>query len=215
MSHPLAPSMTALSLLLSLAAAAAPSPSNRELAHEAAVRASQPLDVVTLVYLPPLDARCRPDAASLPGPAVTGRVAIRFEGEARGGRRCVLSVFAQLRVQRRAARVLAPLAEGAALGDAVAWGLEDLRAGHDPLAALPEGATAARALPAGTVLERGHVRQGPAPGTPVTVVLVSGPVTVERAGRSVPCGADAACAVVDGGRRVRGAFRDGRLWVTP
>jgi hypothetical protein len=94
-------------------------------------------------------------------------------------------------------------------------GEAEVRAGHAPLATAPEGAVAARAIPAGAPIEEAMLRRGPAPGAPVAVVLRSGLIAVETTGRAVPCPRGRACALLPSGRRVEGRLDAGRILVEP
>jgi flagella basal body P-ring formation protein FlgA len=84
------------------------------------------------------------------------------------------------------------------------------RAGFLP----PEGATASRDLPAGTVLGPEHVAGSRlAAGETVKVIVLNGGLVVETQGRALNCGAGKICAVLSSGRHVEGRLQDGRLMV--
>jgi flagella basal body P-ring formation protein FlgA len=84
------------------------------------------------------------------------------------------------------------------------------RAGFLP----PDGATAARDLPAGTVLRPEHVAgAGLSSGETVKVLVLNGGLVVETQGRVLGCGAGKTCAVLSSGRHVEGRMQDGHLVV--
>ncbi len=66
------------------------------------------------------------------------------------------------------------LADGASLEGAVRLEEREVTPGRAWLAHLPEGATAARALPVNTALDEALLRLGPRPGEPVAIVMRAG-----------------------------------------
>jgi len=88
-----------------------------------------------------------------------------------------------------------------------------VRAGHEPLSALPAGALASRTIAAGAQLESSLLQVGPRPGEVVTVRLQAGALAVEQAGRALPCPRGRACALLPTGRRVEGRLEGGRILV--
>ncbi len=204
--------MSALSSIIAAVLASAASP--QALALQALERAAESGDRVLVEAVSQPQPGCTVDRADVQPLRAGGRVAVRFEGIDAYGRSCSRAVFAQVRLLRTSARLVRPVATGASItNEDLTWEEVDVRAGRPPLRSLPSGATAARALPAGTVLEAGHLRLGPAPGTKVSVVFSSGTLTVEREGRVVGCGAEETCAVMENGKRVSGDVHDGKLWV--
>jgi hypothetical protein len=125
----------------------------------------------------------------------------------------VTRAWAVLRVVAPALVTARAVEEGAPLAGATVPGEREVAPGRSYLPALPEGAVARRALPAGAALEGPEVRAGPRPGQPVAVLVRAGAVVVEQAGRAVPCRRDRACALLPTGRRVEGAWHDGRIEV--
>jgi flagella basal body P-ring formation protein FlgA len=164
---------------------------------------------------PSLPRGCEARAASAPAPvAASGRGALRLTGARADGAACEGWGWARFRVLAPALAVTRDLAAGDALaGDALAASEREVRPGHPPVAEVPPGATAARALRAGTALEPQHVRAGPRPGEPVTVVVRSGALQIEQPGRAVACARGTACALLPSGRRVEGRLDGGRLLV--
>jgi hypothetical protein len=151
----------------------------------------------------------------------SGDVPLRLAGrDARGGA-CTGAAWASVRVFAPALVTARALREGEALDPAVVLAEREVRPSRPAVAALPEGATASRPLRALEALAPGDVRTGPRPGGDVAVVVRAGSLEIERAGRVLPCprerdpgGREArACALLPGGRKVEGRFRDGRILV--
>jgi hypothetical protein len=143
----------------------------------------------------------------------SGPAGLRFEGRDARGAACQGFAWARLKVTAPAVVTTRALREGEPLEDAVALSPREVRPGRRPLAELPPGAVAQRALAAGAALEAESVRVGPRVGEPVTVVLRLGALSVEQPGRAVPCARDHACALLPSGRRVEGHLVAGRLLV--
>jgi hypothetical protein len=163
---------------------------------------------------PGAPAGCAVAAAAAPQPvAASGRVALRLSGSTAAGAPCEGWAWARVRVLAPALVVARDVEDGAPLAGAVTPAEREVLPGRAPLAALPPGATAARALRPGLALEGQHVRVGPRPGEPITVVARVGTLSVERPGRAVPCARGRACALLPSGQRVEGALEDGRLVV--
>ncbi len=156
--------------------------------------------------LPP---RCPWTSAEVTQPvAASGRVAVRLLG---AGPDCEAWAWARVRVRARVLVTTRAVDAGAPLAAAAELAEREILPGRGHLASLAEGAVAARALAAGTVLDEGAVRVGPPPGDPVWVVLRTGTLTLERAGQAVPCRRGRACALLPSGRRVEGAWHGGRI----
>jgi flagella basal body P-ring formation protein FlgA len=163
---------------------------------------------------PSLPAGCAVASAAAPRPfAASGRVALRLEGTTAAGARCEGWAWARVRVLAPALVVARDVADGAPIAGAAEPQEREVLAGRPPLATLPPGATASRALAAGTVLEPQHVRVGPRPGEPVAVVVRVGAIEAEQPGRAVACARGRACALLPSGRRVEGVLDGGRLVV--
>jgi hypothetical protein len=151
----------------------------------------------------------------------SGDVPLRLAGRDRHGGACTGAAWASVRVFAPALVTSRALREGEPLEPAVVLAEREVRPSRPTVAALPEGATASRALRAREALAPGDVRTGPRPGGDVTVVVRAGALEIERAGRALPCprerdpaGREArACALLPGGRKVEGRYRDGRILV--
>jgi hypothetical protein len=159
-------------------------------------------------------AGCAVESADVPRPvAASGRHAVRLAGATAAGARCDGWRWAEARVLAPALRTTRDLAAGERVDGAAEPVEREVRPGRAPLAALPAGATAARALRAGTILEDLHLRSGPLPGAAVAVLVRAGALAVEQPGRAVPCGRGRACALLPSGKRVEGVLDGGRLVV--
>jgi hypothetical protein len=143
----------------------------------------------------------------------SGAAALRFSGRTSGGATCQGFAWGKVRVLAPAAVTTRALREGEPLDGALATLEREVLPGHRTMASAPTGASAARRLAAGAVLDENAVRSGPAPGGPVTVLLRAGALSVEQSGRVVACARGRTCAVLPNGRRVEGRLEDGRLLV--
>ncbi|HTN54122.1 MAG TPA: hypothetical protein VML50_17065 [Anaeromyxobacter sp.] len=143
----------------------------------------------------------------------SGQVPLRVEGRDAAGAPCQAWVYARVRVLAPALLLDRPLEAGEPLEGAVRLAEVEIRAGRAPLAALPPEACAARPLRAGHPLEPSDVREGPAPGAPVAVVVRAGEVELTAEGVVAPCERGRACAVLPSGRRVQGRYAAGRILV--
>jgi flagella basal body P-ring formation protein FlgA len=154
-------------------------------------------------------AGCRVERAILSG-SVTGssRLPVKLHGPT-----CVGWGWVSFEVWAPAATLRRPVRAGEPLQPALAIQDREIkmgRAGFLP----PEGATAARGLPAGTVLAPEHVAGATlAAGERVKVIVLNGGLVVETQGRALGCGAGKTCAVLSSGRHVEGRFQDGHLLV--
>ncbi len=142
----------------------------------------------------------------------SSRNAVHLVGEG-DGRSCEAGAWARVRVVAPVLVTSRAVAAGEALADAVAREDRELLPGRAPLSAVPDGAVADRALAPGVALELWALRVGPRPGEPVTVVAHAGTLTVESAGRAIPCRRGRACALLPSGRRVEGDWHAGRIEV--
>jgi hypothetical protein len=157
---------------------------------------------------------CRVGRAEAPAPlAASGRAAVRLSGADGAGARCEGWAWAEVRVTAPMLATTRVVREGEALEGAVALAVREVAPGRPPFTELPEGAAAARDLPAGAALHPGSVRAGPRPGEPVVAVVVAGALRVEQQARALPCRAGRACALLPSGRRVEGAWHGGRIVV--
>jgi hypothetical protein len=132
----------------------------------------------------------------------SGQAALRLRGRGpcEGWGWARVRVYAPALVASRAVR------EGEAVAGASSAAEMEILPGRTPLAALPPGAVAARAIAAGAAIEPGLLRLGPPPGEPVTVLLRVGDVAVEQTGRALPCARGRACALLPSGRRIEGTY---------
>jgi flagella basal body P-ring formation protein FlgA len=170
--------------------------------------------VEVLEWQPSLPAACAVDRAAPSRPlAGSGRVAVRLSGSRPGGEPCEGWGWARVRLFAPALVSARAVQAGEPLAGSVATEEREVLAGRAPLAALPAGAAADRALRAGQTIEPRDLRTGPRPGEAVSVVVRLGSLEVEQPGHAVPCTRGRACAVVPSGRRVEGTWRDGRLVV--
>jgi hypothetical protein len=147
--------------------------------------------------------------------AASGRVALHAFGKAADDTPCDAWVWARVRVVAPSLVTAWAVLEGAPLEGAVVSVDREVAPGRPPLAALPEGAVACRALPAGAPLDPTLFRVGARPGEPVAVVLRAGALRVEQRGQAVACRRGRACALLPTGRRVEGAWHDGRIFLEP
>ena len=142
----------------------------------------------------------------------SGEVPLRIRGAGPDGRACEAFGWARVRVTRAGLVASRALAAGEPLEAAVEPAEVEVRPGQaPPLADLPQGARAAHALAAGAPLRQGDLRLGPAPGEPITVVLLSEGLELSREGRALACPSGRACALLPGGHRVEGRLENGRL----
>ena len=159
-----------------------------------------------------LPRECALARAEVPRPVTTsGRVALRLLGSDTTGAPCSKWAWVRVRVSAPSLVTSRTVKEGAPLDGAVTPVEREVVPGRPPFAELPEGARAARALPAGATLDATLVRIGPPPGEPVTVVVRAGELLAEQQGQAVACRRGRACALLPSGRRVEGAWHDGRI----
>lgn len=136
----------------------------------------------------------------------SGRVAVRVRGkgcEAWGWAR--VRVLVPIATLTRDVKADEPLATAIVLEDAEARGVS----------ALPAGAVATRGLKRGARLAAADFRTGPRPGTPLTVRVVLGGLSLEQRGTASSCSgqSEGGCATLPSGKRVAGVFEDGVLIV--
>jgi hypothetical protein len=143
-----------------------------------------------------------------------GRAILRLAGKSAGGTPC--EGFASIRARMSASVLVTgsfvrrdqPLVGTTIIEERDITGMADL------LDVLPEGALSTRQLSPGTMLTDRMVRApGPSAGTPVSVVVRSGAITLTQGGRIVPCGSSRSCASLPSGKRVEGVWVDGQLLV--
>ena len=159
-----------------------------------------------------LPRRCAVVRADSPRPIVaSGRAAVHLAGGDPAGRPCDGWVWARVRVKAPTLVTTRAVAEGEPLEGAVTQVEREVAPGRSPLAALPEGSRSARTLAAGAAVEAADIRIGPSPGEPVNVLLRAGALQVEERGRAVACRRGRACALLPSGRRVEGAWHEGRI----
>jgi flagella basal body P-ring formation protein FlgA len=156
-----------------------------------------------------LPAGCLLHKATLDG-AITGsgRLPVKLYGQG-----CTGWGWVRFEVWAPTAITTRPVRAGERLQPALAVEDREVRNGHATVMP-PPGATAARALPRGTVLETSHIAGATvASGESVKVIVMSGPLAIEVQGRAISCGAGRTCAVLPSGRHVEGHVEDGRLMV--
>ena len=141
----------------------------------------------------------------------SARLPIHLVGEAAPGSRCDAWGWVRVRVKAPSLVTTRAVMEGTPLDGAVTLSEREVSPGRPPVAELPEGATAARSLPAGAALDEPDYRIGPRPGEPVAVALRAGDLTVEQQGQAMACRRGRACALLPSGRRVEGSWHDGRI----
>jgi hypothetical protein len=144
----------------------------------------------------------------------SGAVTLKLEGSA-GKRSCAGWSWVQARFFSNALVTTRRVATGDALAGAFAPRERELLAGRTYVLEAPADAVAAYSMPPETVLEPQNIRT-PAQiaGRTVAVELHYGDLLVEAQGRTVPCALNAACALLPSGKRVIGAWTNGRLEVS-
>ncbi len=206
--------MNLLPLALLLAASASHPPGRVALPQEVSEVLSQALTIAGARIVPTgwearMPAGCRVERASLSG-SVTGsaRLPVKLYGAACSGWGWVrFEVWAPVATTQRPVRAGEPLRSATVIQDRE---IKLGRAGFLP----PEGATAARDLPAGTVLGPEHVAGSAlSSGETVKVIVLNGGLAVETQGRALGCGPGKTCAVLPSGRHVEGRMQDGQLVV--
>jgi hypothetical protein len=142
----------------------------------------------------------------------SGEVPLRLLGSGPDGRVCEAFGWARVRVTRTGLVATRALAAGEPLAGAVGPAEVEVRPGQAPaICDLPGEARAAHALAAGAPLHQNDLRLGPAPGEPITVVILADGLELSREGRALPCPSGRACALLPSGRRVEGRLEAGRL----
>lgn len=143
----------------------------------------------------------------LPAPFdASGRVPVRVRGA-----RCDAWGWASVRVYVNAVTLTREVKVNQPVDGA--WVVSEVEARGEQLATLPAGTTAARWLKKGQVVSPADVRTGPKPGTPVTVKVLLGGLSVEQRGTISPCAPHETCATLPSGKKVSGVFVDGTLLV--
>jgi flagella basal body P-ring formation protein FlgA len=202
-----------LPLALLLAANAHP-PGRVALPQEVSEALSQALSIPGARIVPTgwearVPAGCRVERASLSGSVTaSARLPVKLYGpDCLGWGWVRFEVWAPAATLRRPVRAGQPLQPALVIQDRE---IKMGRAGFLP----PEGATAVRDLPSGTVLGPEHVAGARlAAGERVKVIVSNGGLVVETQGRALGCGAGKTCAVLSSGRHVEGHFQDGQLLV--
>ncbi|HEX4386865.1 MAG TPA: hypothetical protein VH083_28115 [Myxococcales bacterium] len=86
----------------------------------------------------------------------------------------------------------------------------------EPLAQVPPGARAAKAIAAGSIIDADSLQAAAGPtGSQIQVELRDGSLRIATAGRVVPCGRGKSCAVLPSGKHVEGEVENGVLVVSP
>jgi hypothetical protein len=143
----------------------------------------------------------------------TGEVPVRLAGRDPAGAPCERFAWARVRVLAPALRTTRVVRAGEPIAAAVVPAEAEVRAGRAPLAALPAGALAARALRAGDSVFEEDLAHGPPPGAAVEVLVRAGAVELTQVGHAVACARGLACALLPGGRRVEGRYDGTRIIV--
>jgi hypothetical protein len=157
-------------------------------------------------------AGCAPREASVERPYfASGEVMARFTGEdsrgpCKGAALVHATVKAPVWVATKAARP----------GELVEAAQAEREVRGEPLAQLPQGARAAKAIAAGSVIDADSLQAAAGPtGSQIQVELRDGTLRIATAGRVVPCGRGKSCAVLQSGKHVEGAVENGVLVVSP
>lgn len=153
---------------------------------------------------------CTPGRAEVQGAVRgSGRVAVRLEGDG-----CSGWAWAEVKLYAPALVAVRPIPAGSDPTGSVRREEREVLPGRAPIDSLPPGSVASRTIPAGASIEARHLRAaGFGPGEPVRVLLRSGSIAIESAGRTVPCGGGRVCAVLPSGKRVEGSIEGDRLVV--
>jgi hypothetical protein len=140
---------------------------------------------------------------------VSGEVMARFTGQdSRGPCSGAALVHATVRAQVWVA------AKAARSGDLIEAVQAEREVRVEPLAGLPEGARAARAIAAGSVIDAGLLQDAAGPaGSKIQIELHDGSLRIATSGRVVPCSRGKSCALLESGKHVEGLFRGGVLIV--
>lgn len=139
----------------------------------------------------------------------SGRVPLRITGEG-----CQAFGWLELRLFAHGWRTNRRVAPGELLASATEAVEVELTGAGQPLAALPDGATAKRALPAGLAVTAQELQVGPPSGTPITVRVVAAGLLVEQQGTLTTCAGLLRCAQLGSGKIVRGELSAGALVVS-
>jgi hypothetical protein len=170
--------------------------------------------VSVVKYVATLPSGCSATAAIVTStPASGGDFIVRLTGTTATGTTCEGwgHAFTTITVPMLVTTKAVPA--GAALEGSVALMDRPWRASTRPVE-LHDGAMARTALPAGTVIEKRHVRDaGPDIGDAVTVDLRSGGISISQAGRLTSCTGDWSCATLPSGKHVQGRLEGSHLFV--
>jgi hypothetical protein len=187
---------------LALILAAAPASGTLEAALQKAVQRAP-----ARVELTSWDAPRRCKGAFVPAPFETsGRVAVKVKGK-----NCEAWGWAEVKVIVPVATLSRDVKANESLDGA--WSMSDGEASARAVQQLPAGASAMRPLKAGSALTESDFRVGPRAGTPVTVRVMLGSLSLEARGTVTQCSGAATCATLVTGKRVAGLFIDGVLVV--
>jgi hypothetical protein len=192
--------------------------------------------IIALTTIPPAVAASVKTAAAVPGATVelsnyraapasciareasverpyfaSGEVMARFTGEdSKGPCNGAALVHATVR-----ARVWVA-ARGAKTGEPIEAIQAERELRAEPLAQLPRGARAARAIAAGSIIDAASLQDPAGPvGSKIDIELRDGALRVATEGRVVPCGRGRSCAVLQSGKHVEGQVENGVLLVQP
>jgi hypothetical protein len=203
--------MIVLSVLIALAPLAAPASSASQAVADALAVPGAKAELLDLRISS--GAACPATRAeALHAVSGSGLVPLRLVGTGPEGRPCESFGWARVRVTAAGLVLSHAVAYGEPLQGAVVPGDVELRTGRPPpLAEIPAGGRAARALAGGAPVLAGDVQEGPLPGEPITVVIRAGALEISQAGRALPCARGRCGALLPGGRRVEGKLEHGQL----
>jgi hypothetical protein len=140
---------------------------------------------------------------------VSGEVMARFTGtDARGVCNGAAMVHATVRAELWVA------AKSARAGEPIEAIRAEREVRTEPLLELPQGARAAKAIAAGSIIDANTLQDAAGPsGSHIQIELRDGSLRIATAGRVTPCSRGKSCAVLESGKHVEGLVQDGVLVV--
>ncbi len=144
----------------------------------------------------------------------SGRYAIKAMGRSASGTRCEGWAWARIRVLAKVMIATQRIEPGEPIStNSIRTEEREKKTGQKLVQKIPSEAKASTLLLPGTVLEKHHLRIGPAIGESVEVEVRTGQVSVVQTGRVVPCLPGRLCAQLESGKRLEGRYLNGRLVV--
>lgn len=144
----------------------------------------------------------------------SGRYAIKVMGRNSSGARCHGWAWATIKVLAKVMIATQRIEPGEPISqNSVRTAEREKKPGQKPISKIPSEAKAATLLLPGTVLEKHHLRIGPAIGESVEVEVRTNQISIVQIGRVVPCVAGRLCAQLKSGKRLKGQYKNGRLVV--